>query len=159
MKNVIKKESDFVIKDYYKILNVNKKASTLKIKKTFRKLVKELHPDVKKSKTTRDDFVEIIEAYEVLSHRIKRIQYDKLYDFLILKKEVKGYNKKHDTWENHIEKSIEKSQRKAKKYTSDSPKKFRNRVKKWKLGFIFDLFLEFIWWLFRALIEGIIFGA
>lgn len=61
-------------KDYYKTLGVDKKASADEIKKAFRKLAQQYHPD----KPTGDEakFKEINEAYSVLSDQKKRAQYD-----------------------------------------------------------------------------------
>ncbi len=62
-------------KDYYKILGVEKSASKDEIKKAFRKLAHEYHPDKSSGDTVR--FKEINEAYQVLSNEQKRQQYDK----------------------------------------------------------------------------------
>ncbi len=61
-------------KDYYKILGIDKKANKDDIKKAFRKLAHEYHPDKKTGNT--DKFKEISEAYSVLSDDNKRAQYD-----------------------------------------------------------------------------------
>ena len=61
-------------KDYYKQLNVDKGASKDEIKKAFRKLAHEHHPD--KTGGNADKFKEINEAYSVLSDDQKRAQYD-----------------------------------------------------------------------------------
>ncbi len=61
-------------KDYYKILGVDKKASKDDIKKAFRKLAHEYHPDKKGGSTEK--FKEASEAYSVLSDDNKRAQYD-----------------------------------------------------------------------------------
>lgn len=61
-------------KDYYKILGVNKNASKDEIKKAFRKLAHQHHPD--KSGGNADKFKEANEAYQVLSDDKKRSQYD-----------------------------------------------------------------------------------
>src|SRR5262245_2027579 len=54
-------------KDYYKILNVPREASDEDIKKAFRKLARQYHPDVAKDKKSAEEkFKEINEAYEVL---------------------------------------------------------------------------------------------
>ncbi|MEK9154728.1 MAG: DnaJ C-terminal domain-containing protein [Patescibacteria group bacterium] len=63
------------MKDYYKILDINKSASEEEIKKAFRKLAHKYHPD--KSGGDEKKFKEINEAYQVLSNKEKKAQYDK----------------------------------------------------------------------------------
>lgn len=66
-------------KDYYKILGVDKKASTEEIKKAYRKLAKQYHPDKNPGdKTAEDKFKDISEANEILSNPEKRAKYDQL---------------------------------------------------------------------------------
>lgn len=62
-------------KDYYEILGVPKSASEDEIKRAFRKLAHQHHPD--KSGTDGKKFKEINEAYQVLSNKQKREQYDR----------------------------------------------------------------------------------
>lgn len=62
-------------KDYYNILGVAKNASDEEIKKAYRKLAHEHHPD--KPGGNEAKFKEINEAYQVLSDKIKRAQYDR----------------------------------------------------------------------------------
>lgn len=61
-------------KNYYDILGVNKSANQEEIKKSFRKLAHEYHPDKKTGNV--DKFKEINEAYQVLGNEEKRQQYD-----------------------------------------------------------------------------------
>lgn len=64
-------------RDYYKTLGVPKTASAEEIKKAFRKLARQHHPDLAKDKKTAEEkFKEINEAYEVLSDPEKRKKYD-----------------------------------------------------------------------------------
>lgn len=66
-------------KDYYKALGVDKKADQDTIKKAYRKLAKEYHPDKHPNDTkTVEKFKEINEAYEVLGNPDKRKKYDQL---------------------------------------------------------------------------------
>jgi len=66
-------------KDYYKVLGVPKNASTDEIKKAYRKLAKQLHPDKNPGdKNAEEKFKEINEANEVLSDEKKRAKYDQL---------------------------------------------------------------------------------
>src|SRR3954468_10559975 len=67
------------MKDLYKILGVSEDADDATIKKAYRKLAKEFHPDVTggdKKKTER--FKEINEAYDVLGDAKKRAEYERL---------------------------------------------------------------------------------
>ncbi len=63
-------------RDYYEVLGVSKTASKDEIKKAYRKLSKQYHPDINKAEDAADKFKEIKEAYEVLSDDQKRAQYD-----------------------------------------------------------------------------------
>jgi curved DNA-binding protein len=66
-------------KDYYEALGVPRGAGDDQIKKAFRKLAREHHPDVAKDKKRAEEkFKEINEAYEVLSDPAKRKKYDEL---------------------------------------------------------------------------------
>jgi curved DNA-binding protein len=66
-------------KDYYESLGVSRGAGDAEIKKAFRKLAREFHPDVAKDKKRAEEkFKEINEAYEVLSDPVKRKKYDEL---------------------------------------------------------------------------------
>jgi DnaJ-class molecular chaperone len=66
-------------KDYYKTLGVDRKAAPADIKKAYRKLARELHPDRNPGdKTAEARFKEVNEAHEVLADPKKREQYDLL---------------------------------------------------------------------------------
>src|SRR5208282_6620239 len=66
-------------RDYYEVLGVARGASADDIKKAFRKLARQYHPDVAKTKKGAEEkFKEINEAYEVLSDPAKRKKYDEL---------------------------------------------------------------------------------
>ena len=65
-----------VVNDYYGILGVRRDADADEIKKAYRRLARELHPDVNPDPQTQERFKEITQAYEVLSDPEKRQMYD-----------------------------------------------------------------------------------
>ncbi|PJN03782.1 molecular chaperone DnaJ [Streptomyces sp. CB01201] len=68
---------DFVEKDYYKVLGVPKDATDAEIKKAYRKLARENHPDANKGDTKAEErFKEISEANDILGDPKKRKEYD-----------------------------------------------------------------------------------
>jgi len=64
-------------RDYYELLGVARDASEAEIKKAFRALARELHPDVSDVPDAQDRFREVVEAYEVLSKSESRELYDR----------------------------------------------------------------------------------
>lgn len=71
------------MKDYYEILEVNKKASKEIIDKAFKLLAKKYHPDtseIEDKEWSEEKFKEINEAYEILSNDDSRANYDDEYE-------------------------------------------------------------------------------
>ena len=72
---------DLYEKDLYQVLGVSKSDDASTVKKAYRKLAKDLHPDkTKGDKKLEDRFKEVSEAYEVLSDPKKRAEYDEMRD-------------------------------------------------------------------------------
>ena len=65
-------------KNYYEILGVAKDADEAAIKKAYRKLVRKYHPDVSKEPDAVERTAEINRAYETLSDKEKRAEYDEM---------------------------------------------------------------------------------
>ncbi len=63
-------------KSLYETLEISENASEAEIKKAYRKLARQYHPDVNKDKGAEDKFKEINSAYEILSDKKKKAQYD-----------------------------------------------------------------------------------
>jgi molecular chaperone DnaJ len=68
---------DLYEKDFYKVLGVDKKAAADEIKRKYRSLVKDLHPDTNHGDNAKEEkFKAVSEAYEILSDTKKRAEYD-----------------------------------------------------------------------------------
>jgi molecular chaperone DnaJ len=69
--------STLAVKDYYRLLGVERQASGVEIKKAYRKLAMKYHPDRNQDKPGCEELLkDINEAYQVLANEEKRRQYD-----------------------------------------------------------------------------------
>src|ERR671924_1582354 len=66
-----------VRRDYYDVLGISRGATEREVKSAFRRLARELHPDVSEEPEAQERFREAAEAYEVLSRRETRELYDR----------------------------------------------------------------------------------
>lgn len=102
--------------NYYKILNIEFGATETEIKKAFRKLATIYHPDKNKgSKKSEELFKIILNAYEILSDKDKKAEYDKNYKEYFLKKETYQNNSKPKYEQNSRGTPKEKEKEKNKK--------------------------------------------
>ena len=69
------------MKDYYKILNIDRYATEIQIKKAYRDLALKYHPDKAGAFGSHQKFTEINEAYQVLSRKDHRENYNFIYDY------------------------------------------------------------------------------
>ena len=113
-----------MIKNYYKILDIKRDSSIDEIKRKFKELALEFHPDVSKHEKAHDIFVEINEAYQILGNDSDRFHYDKLYDKYIAKSSVEIINEQEI--KDNINETIKKAQYKA---SYDSKIKYSDYIK------------------------------
>jgi len=133
----------------------------MQIKKAYRKLALDLHPDLNPSDSSHDKFVELNEAYQVLNNQIKRVQYNRLYDIHILNKPTKSTSfkeRKKKTWRSNVDKSAAKGRRRGQDLADEDGKEFRKRVRKtvfkilWEiLSIIFEGLLRSVWQVLKFL--------
>lgn len=81
------------MKNYYAILDISVGSDLTTIKKSYRQLALKYHPDKNKSNDAHEKFIEITEAYEILSNESTRAEYDLLYNkFFVQKEELSSEN-------------------------------------------------------------------
>ncbi len=136
------------MKDYYKILQLDPQAGIKEIRKSYRQLALEFHPDVNPSNDSNARFIELGEAYEVLKNPNKRNQYDRLCERKNSKKSER-YRKRSKTWSEEVVQRQKRGKFKAKKNSQENYKTFKKKTSKSR---VFDGFwgvLEFIGNLFE----------
>jgi curved DNA-binding protein CbpA len=111
--------------DYYKVLNFSENATLEEIKKAFRELAKEYHPDKNKSKDASVKFREVFEAYEILKDKITKDIFDE--------RRKKFYNYKSAEFNN---------EKYTKSETYDYVKKEANKRAEYFSKMTFDDFLQ-----------------
>ena len=82
-------------KSLYKTLEINESASETEIKKAYRKLARQYHPDVNKDPSAEDKFKEINSAYEILSDKEKKRQYDQMGDNMFGGQNFSDFSRSH----------------------------------------------------------------
>jgi hypothetical protein len=114
------------MKDYYKILGITLGADLMQIKKAYRQLALQYHPDKNKATNAAEKFIEITEAYEVLRDEKKRADYDFIYKKQHHKTETPIYQ---DTnYQNQQQTWTDFGAQKAKEYSSMNYDDFIQRV-------------------------------
>jgi hypothetical protein len=104
------------MKDYYKILGLTRDATSDLIRQRFRELAFENHPDVSENRNANEVFIEVYEAYHILSQPDKKINYDLLYDkyFNNVKTQIPNEEHVKTDIQNVSYSAREKAQQKAK---------------------------------------------
>lgn len=126
-------ETNTQLKDYYKILEVPFDADLTQIKKAYRKLALQYHPDRNKSAKATSLFIDIVESYEVLSDSKRKAEYDTYYKEYFFEESISedfqdNYETQQETWSKH-------SHQKAREYSSMKYDDFEKRIiREVKLG-------------------------
>lgn len=126
------------MKNYYEILEVNKKASKEVIEKAYKVLVKKYHPDLytgDSKKYAENKIKEINEAYSVLTDEFMKEQYDAELEKQEQEVLFKKYNQKQNV-NNNIENSAKGNNKKfdGQKNKNAETEDFNERMKKHKVG-------------------------
>ena len=102
-------------KDYYKILGITEFDTAENIKTAYHRLARKFHPDIAgNSADTLLKFKEINEAYEILSNKVKKEEYDRARNFYNYAKNQTNYNK---TTSNNVNKEENNNQEKNKHFS------------------------------------------
>ncbi|RZJ98551.1 MAG: J domain-containing protein [Flavobacterium sp.] len=105
------------MKDYYSILGISKSVSQADIKKAFRRKAIELHPDKNQSPSAKQDFIELTEAYEVLSNKTRRKSYDNIQNPVFNSEQKTRYE--YQKWEQDVNSAAESGRSRGQKYAED----------------------------------------
>ena len=118
-----------MFRDYYKILNISRTATKEEVKKAYRKLALEWHPDKNKSADAHSKFIEINEAYLLLYDDEARIKYNEEYDEYFLKKEQFKSTERAETFKDeNLNKWSKNARQQAEKYATISFEEFAKMI-------------------------------
>ncbi|MEA3228956.1 MAG: DnaJ domain-containing protein, partial [Campylobacterota bacterium] len=82
-------------KSLYKTLEIGEGSSESEIKKAYRKLARQYHPDINKDPDAEEKFKEINSAYEILSDKEKKMQYDRMGDGMFGGQNFSDFSRSH----------------------------------------------------------------
>ena len=138
----------FVLKDYYKILEVERSAGIREIRKAYRILAKEKHPD---SNPDADPelFIELIEAYTVIGDPVSKTKYDKLYDHYILGKPISNerrFHRREDRRRSSVHRKSAQGKARGEKRSHQSKETFEKETNRWA-------FFDFILVIFQGALD------
>lgn len=139
------------MKDYYKILNVSKSAKQREIKQAYRLLAKQFHPDVNSSKDAASQFIEINEAYVLLTSPRKKAMYDRINARKTHPNYTPNakYKRQNSRWESKVNRATAKGNKRAKKQGSMPVNQKKNGF---FTSIIFELMVELIFGIVRLFV-------
>ncbi len=142
------------MKNYYKILGIERDTHIIDIRKAYRKKALELHPDKNKSPNASKDFIEINEAYSVLKHSTSKVRYDKLYDHIFGDKNTneRKYNRRKSSRTDFVNNRAERGRAKAKTKSKMKSDQFEKQANRSGIFDGFSIVLEFICSLLEAFV-------
>ena len=105
------------MKDYYKILEIGRAASEKEIKKAYRLLATKFHPDKNSQPDATTKFIELTEAYEVLSNNRRRQHYDQLLKYQEQHSVIN--EQKRTLWENEVKQASYNGKQRGAKYAQN----------------------------------------
>ena len=114
-------------RNYYQILNISKSASKDEIKKSYRKLAFEFHPDKNKSADAKEKFIQINLAHETLINDQLRSE----YDLTLSQTENENFTSKRES--EYYRKSEQEFRRKAEEYANERFERFQKKVERVKI--------------------------
>jgi|GEM_PF-2950216 len=139
------------MKDYYKILGVSRNVTQPELKKRFRELALKKHPDVNKSPNAHQEFIEVMEAYEILSNQILRNEVDSFDG----KKSDEGEFHKSEKWDEYYSDINDKSRYYANSSIENFKKDFKEGVDEYKTV-MKDASINFLWFIVFIIIFSLI---
>ena len=134
--------------DYYKILGVPRTATELQIKKAYRKLALELHPDKNTSPNAHDQFIKLTEAFEVLKSPKTRNHYDAIFQ-----NSSSSYTSRQQEWKSDVEQKASKARGKGEKYAKDFDYFTEKVIKQTTLMLLLEIVLSLV---FADITHGIL---
>lgn len=117
------------MKDYYHILGIPETADLALIKKAYRQKAFRYHPDRNKAPDANEQFIAVMEAYEVLRDAVRRAEYDALRElFQTLKDEPLADSPEQDQYDQRSQEWAQAGRQKAAEYASINFEEFSRRL-------------------------------
>ena len=123
-----------MIKNHYQILGISRNADSKEIKKAYKKLAVQFHPDKNSGdKYFEERFKEIQESYEILTNQQKKSEYDRLYDSFYSNKQKDNHSQSQSTYKNtstHYSNQKEEERKQEEKKKEEAEKRRVSNIKK-----------------------------